>query len=70
MKKYFKLDKWAEDNGLELTMSISFYSTEDGKKMELCSCTIHNGYKSIDYEWVVGTTTLEEVIKDFLDNQD
>ena len=67
-KKYYNLDTWAEDNGLTLTMSVSFFTSEDGKKMQLCSCTIHNGYKSVDYAWVVGETTLDEVIKEFLDN--
>lgn len=69
-KEFFNVDKWAEENGIELTMSLSFYTSEDGEKMELCSCTIHNGYKSIDYAWVVGTTTIHDVIKDFLDNQE
>ena len=70
LKKYYNLDKWAEDNGLELSLSISFYSSEDGKKMQLCSCTIHNGCKSVDYAWVVGQTTLDDVIREFLDNQE
>ena len=70
MKKFYNIDKRAEDNGIELTMSLSFYTSEDGKRMQLCSCTIHNGYKSIDYAWVVETSTLDEVIKDFLDNQE
>lgn len=69
-KQFYNIDKWAEDNGIELTMSLSFYTSEDGKRMQLCSCTIHNGYRSIDYAWVVGTTTLDEVIKEFLDNQE
>lgn len=69
-KGYYKLDKWAEDNGITLKMEISFFSTEDGKKMQLCSCTIYNGCKSIDYAYVVEQTTLDDVIKEFLDNQD
>ncbi len=69
-KQFYKLDKWAEDNGVDLTMSLSFFTSEDGERMELCSCTIRNGYKSVDYARVVGTTTLDEVIRDFLDNQD
>lgn len=69
-KQFYNIDKRAEENGIELTMSLSFYTSEDGKRMQLCSCTIHNGCKSIDYAWVVGTTTLYEVIKEFLDNQD
>lgn len=70
MKKCYKLDKFYEDNGLSLEMSISFYTSEDGKKMELCSCTISNGCKSVDYAWVVGTTTLDDVIKEFLGEED
>ena len=69
-KQFYNIDKWAEENGIELTMSLSFCKSEDGKRMQLCGCTIHNGYRSIDYELVASTTTLDEVIKDFLDNQD
>lgn len=65
-KEFYNLDKQIEDNGLSLKMEISFYTSEDGKKMELCSCTIHDGCKSIDYAWVVGTTTLDDVIREFL----
>lgn len=68
-KAYYNLDKFAEDNGLSLKMEVSFYTSEDGKKMQLCSCTIHNGCKSIDYAYVVGETTLDDVIKEFLENQ-
>ena len=69
-RKIFKLDKWAEDNGLSLKMEVGFYTSEDGKTMEILSCTIHNGCKSIDYAWTIGHTTLEDVIEEFLDNQD
>lgn len=65
-KEFYNLDKHIEDNGLSLKMEISFYTSEDGKKMQLCSCTIHDGCKSIDYAWVVGTTTLDDVIREFL----
>lgn len=65
-KEFYNLDKQIEDNGLSLKMEISFYTSEDGKKMQLCSCTIHDGCKSIDYAWVVGTTTLDDVIREFL----
>lgn len=65
-KEFYNLDKQIENNGLSLKVEISFYTSEDGKKMELCSCTIHDGCKSIDYAWVVGTTTLDDVIREFL----
>ena len=65
-KEFYNLDKQIEENGLSLKMEISFYTSEDGKKMQLCSCTIHDGCKSIDYAWVVGTTTLDDVIREFL----
>ena len=69
-KQFYNNDKWAEDNGLELSLSMSFYTSEDSEHMQLCSCTISDGCKSIDYAWVVGTTTLDDIIKEFLDNQD
>lgn len=65
-KEFYNLDKQIEDNGLSLEMEISFYTSEDGKKMQLCSCTIYDGCKSIDYAWVVGETTLDDVIREFL----
>lgn len=65
-KTYFKYDKKAEENGLNIEMHIDFYTSENGEKMQLCNCTLSNGCQSIDYAWVIGETTLKDVINDFL----
>lgn len=65
-KAYFDYDANAEEYGLDINMSVSFYSTEDGKRMQLCSCTLSYGTRSCDYAWVIGETTLEDVINEFL----
>ena len=63
----YALDKQAERNGLDLKISVSFFETEDGKHMELLSCTITDGIKSLDYALVMNETNLKDMIKDFID---
>ena len=66
MKPLFDYNKRAEEDGLDIKMTVSFFSTEDGKKMKLCSCSLTYGTHCCDYAWVVGETTLEDVINEFL----
>ena len=67
MKRLYDYNKKAEENGLNIEMSVSFYSTDDGRKMQLCSCTLSYGCYSCDYAWVVGETTLDDIINEFLE---
>ena len=65
-KKYYPLNKYLEENGIDLKLTLSFFTSEDGKTMQLCSCNISDGCHSCDYAWVVGETTLDDVIQEFI----
>lgn len=64
-KSKFDYDEKVYENGIDLSISAQFFKGKDGK-MDMLSCTVSDGVKANDYGMVVGETTLEEVVREFL----
>lgn len=64
-KSKFDYDEKVYWSGLDLSISVQFFKAKDGK-MDMLSCTVSDGCKETDYEMVLGETTLEDVVREFL----
>ena len=61
----FDFDAKAEQYGMALQIDLQFMKSSD-KQMRVLSCTIHNYERAVEYAFVIGETTLKDVIVEFL----
>ena len=55
--------------GITLTVNIEFIQRDDNT-MECLNCTFSDGLNGVDYSDVIATTTILDVIKEFMRGED